>query len=98
MGDNGNQRDLQGDASLANAVLQALEDSRYEWRTIDGISQQTGIPAKKVQEILEKLPTEVVRSSIPDESGRNLYTTRKHYRDTHGLGTRILNALSDKVA
>ena len=98
MGDNGNHRDLQGDASLANSVLQALEDSRYEWRTIDGISQQTGIPAEKVQETLEKLPTEVVRSSIPDESGRNLYTTRKHYRDTHGLGTRILNALSDKVA
>jgi hypothetical protein len=98
MRNNGNQSTQQGDASLVNLVIRALEDPRYEWRTIDGVSEQTGIPAPKVQEMLENLQQYVVRSSIPDESGRNLYTTRKHYRQTHGLGSRILSALSDKVA
>ena len=53
---------------------------------------------ESVRQILEELNGEIIRSSIPDESGRNLYTTRKHYRQIQGLGTRILNALSDKVA
>jgi hypothetical protein len=81
-----------------NIVVRALEDPNYEWRTVEGIADQTGFSASCVRQILEELNGEIVRSSIPDESGRNLYTTRRHYRQTQGLGTRILNALSDKVA
>jgi hypothetical protein len=51
-----------------------------------------------VRQVLDELNGEIIRSSIPDESGRNLYTTRKHYRQTQEIGTRILSALSDKVA
>ena len=97
MPDNGNQPN-QEDADSAALVVHALEDPRYEWRTIHGVSQQTGIPPNKIAEILESLSGDIVRSSTPDESGRNLFTTRKHYRQTHGLGARILSALSDKVA
>jgi len=81
-----------------NIVVQALEDPNYEWRTVEGVAEQTGLAEANVRETLEELNGEIIRSSIPDESGRNLYTTRKHYRQTQGLGTRILNALSDKVA
>jgi hypothetical protein len=81
-----------------NIVVRALEDPNYEWRTVEGVVEQTGLPAPSVRRILEELNGEIIRSSIPDESGRNLYTTRKHYRQTQGLGTRILSALSDKVA
>jgi hypothetical protein len=81
-----------------NIVVQALEDPNYEWRTVEGVAEQTGLPEANVRETLEELNGEIIRSSIPDESGRHLYTTRKHYRETQGLGTRILNALSDKVA
>ena len=79
-------------------MIGALEDERYDWRTVDGVSEQTGMPSPRVQEILKKLESEVVRSSIPDELGRALYTTRKHYRETHGLWDRFRSALSDKVA
>jgi len=98
MGDNGNKQPLQLNGDLRGPIIRALEDDRYEWRTVDGVSEQIGIPAAQVQEILESLKQEIVRSSIPDEAGRSLYTTRKHYRDTHGLGARFLDALSDKVA
>jgi hypothetical protein len=83
---------------LRKKILGALEDPRYEWRTVDGAAEETGTQAAQVREILKDLKEEIVRSSIPDESGRELYTTRRHYRQTHGLGSRILNALSDKVA
>jgi hypothetical protein len=85
-------------ADLRTKIIAALEDSRYEWRTPEGIAKEVGITAAQVREILEDLKEEIVRSSIPDELGRDLYTTRRHYRQTHGLGSRILNALSDKVA
>ena len=93
MTDNGNHQ-----GQHATVILQALEDPRYEWRTIEGVSGQTGIPMTQVSETLESLKEDVVRSSVPDEAGRSLFTTRKHYRETHGLGARILSALSDKVA
>jgi len=85
-------------ARLKQAVTDALEDSRYEWRTLEGIAQQTQLPLAQIREILGYLENEIVRSSVPDETGRDLYTTRRHYKKTHGLGSRILTALSDKVA
>ena len=98
MRDNGNQQDSQSGAGHAALVIRALEDPRYEWRTVEGIAEQTGIPSLKVLKILKSLKEDVLRSSIPDESGRDLFTTRKHYRQTHGIGARILSALSDRVA
>jgi hypothetical protein len=86
------------DANLRAAVIRALEDPRYEWRTVEGLAEQTGLSATNLRQILEELNGEIIRSSVPDESGRALYTTRRHYRQTQGLGTRILSALSDKVA
>jgi|SRR5271170_3052582 len=97
MSDNGN-RNEPPTGDISSRIVQALEDSRYEWRTIDGVAQETSIPAATVREVLEGLKQEVLRSSIPDESGRNLFTTRRHYRQTHGLGARLLAALADKVA
>ncbi len=88
----------QMDLDRRNIVVSALEDPNYEWRTVEGVVEQTGLSASNVRQVLEELNGEIIRSSIPDESGRNLYTTRKHYRETQGLGTRILSALSDKVA
>lgn len=98
MGDNGNNHTSQANGSIRDQIIRALEDDRYEWRTVDGVSEQTGVPVVEVQDLLESLSQVIVRSSIPDETGRSLYTTRKHYRDTHGLGSRFLAALSDKVA
>jgi predicted ArsR family transcriptional regulator len=85
-------------AELRQRVTSALEDPKYEWRTIDGVAKELGLTEAQVRAVLDDLQEEIVRSSVPDESGRNLYTTRRHYRQTHGLGSRILNALSDKVA
>jgi hypothetical protein len=75
-----------------------LSTIQGEWRTVEGLAKETGLPTDNLRKILEDLNGEIVRSSIPDESGRALYIIRKHYRQTQGLETRILNALSDKVA
>ncbi len=81
-----------------SSVLTALGNKDYDWRTLDGIAVETKLPLAQVRKIIEGLGNKVVRSAVPDAIGRSLYTTREHYKETHGLGSRILNALSDKVA
>lgn len=98
MQDNGNRQTEVVDARARDLVIKALEDERYEWRTVEGVAEQTGIPAAIVQAVLKNSETDIVRSTISDELGRALYTTRRHYRETHGLWDRFRSALSDKVA
>jgi hypothetical protein len=87
-----------GDGALQELVTRALEDKRYEWRTVEGVAAQTGASVDQVLAVLKKLDKDVVRSAVPDELGRALYTTRKHYRATHGIWDKFRSALSDKVA
>jgi hypothetical protein len=80
-------------------VVRALENPKYDWRTIDGISQETGIDPHQVGLILAFLPkvVDVVQSSVPDKKGRALFTTRKHLNKTQSFANRILSAFSDRI-
>jgi hypothetical protein len=79
-------------------VISALEDPRYEWRSLEGLSEQTGLAQAQVERIIKDMEDEIVRSSVPDEKGRSLYTTRQHYHATHGIGARLVDALAGRVA
>jgi hypothetical protein len=77
-------------------VMSALENPKYDWRTVEGISQETGIDPSEVSLILNSNPN-VVQSSVPDKSGRPLFTTRNHYSKTQNIANRILSAFSDRI-
>ena len=64
-------------------VLQALSSSNYTWRTVEGVSKETGIAPPLVLQIVESMPDKVIRSRIPDPQGTPLYTSREHYKETH---------------
>jgi hypothetical protein len=55
-------------------VLKALEHPRWDFRTLEGISNETGFPQAKVKEILDRYPELVRKSVVPDRRGRELYT------------------------
>jgi hypothetical protein len=78
-------------------VLNALNNPNFTWRTIHGISRKTEIPIVRVKQILRDLSDSVIRSFIPDDEGRALYTTLKQYRAHSGILRRVLSALSDQV-
>lgn len=80
-------------------VVRALENPQYDWRTIDGISEETGIDPHQVDLILTFLPNvvDVVESSVPDKKGRRLFTTRKHYVERRNVANRILSVFSDRI-
>ena len=75
--------------SEKDLILQALEDPKWDWRTVEGIARETGVPAEKVTEVLESAPEDVIRSTLPDKLGRSLYTTRRHYKKTQSFLNRF---------
>jgi hypothetical protein len=57
-------------------VLEALEDQRWDFRTVDGIAAETGLPESFVSDTLRRYPNYVRVSPIPDRCGRVLFTLR----------------------
>jgi hypothetical protein len=80
---------------LKTAVIRALEDERYDWRTLDGLATALGTSEREVLGVLNSIPDQIVRAASAD--GQSLFTTRSHYEKTHGFGDKILSALADKV-
>jgi hypothetical protein len=80
---------------LTSAVIQALEDERYDWRTIKGLVKSTDATEPEIISVLNALSDKIVRTQ--DADGRSLFTTREHYQKTHSLGDKILSALADRI-
>jgi hypothetical protein len=78
-------------------VIAALENPDYDWRTIEGIVNDTKLSPERVLHIIKTLESELIRSSIPDEKGRPLYTTRKHYSETHSVYNRFINVVGNRI-
>ncbi len=88
----------QAKADPVQAVLAALANPRYEWRTIEGIAGETHLSPERIANILNTdLRDVVIRASATDKRGRALYTTRTRYKKTRTISSRILSALSDQV-
>jgi hypothetical protein len=79
----------------ATSVIAALENPQFDWRTVRGIARETGISEDQVEDALSKITDIIVRSS--DESGRSIFTTRRHYDKRQSLGRRLLSAIADTV-
>lgn len=81
----------------AKRVLAALETPDYDWRTVEGISAETGLGQAEVAQILSLLSDEVVQSSVPNKKGQALFTTRRHYYSSRSFAQRLLSVLSDRI-
>lgn len=63
----------------AALVHRALEDPKWDWRTVPGVAKSTGLSEPQVESALSSSAA-IIRSSVPDEHGRALFTTRTHYK------------------
>lgn len=80
-------------------IIEALEDDRYLWRTIDGIARDTGLPEATIEDaLLQDDLVDAVAASYSDAKGRTLYTTRRHYQRKRPFGWRVLGAIAGKTA
>lgn len=78
-------------------VFEALNNPRFEWRTIPGIAQETGLDSETIEKVLSESKNQVVRSSRVTKDGCELFTTRLHFREFASPWTRLIGALKNRV-
>jgi hypothetical protein len=64
-----------GGADPVSRVVSALENPRWDFRTLAGISKETGLSESEVRDILESNPGIVRKSHAADKSGRPLFAS-----------------------
>lgn len=74
-------------------VMHALENPKYVWRTVDGLSRDTGLSKGEVTSVLHNLPSDTLIAT--DSRKGRLYSTRRHYQAHRSILSRILTVLSD---
>ena len=61
-----------------NRVKRALLDPKWDFRTIDGIADETGIKRQTISELLEEHQKEIIVAPLKDKNRRVLYTSKEH--------------------
>ncbi len=57
-------------------VFESLSNPKYDFRTISGISKETGLFQSEVREILDKYPKLIRKSLVRNREGDELFTIR----------------------
>lgn len=60
-------------------IFEALEDSRWDWRTLGALTQASGLDAGQTLRVLNTYPTFVRRSAVPGPNGEELFTLQSKY-------------------
>lgn len=79
------------------SVLAALNDSKYKWRTISGISKATGLSPEKVKETINLNGDLIIQSSALSPKGEPLFTTREKHSKETSTWSRIGSALRNRA-
>lgn len=79
------------------AVLKALENVNYKWRTISGMSKETGLSAEEVLEVLRSSSGKIVKRSVPSAEGGDQFTTREHFRKKANALQKVLGAIKNRA-
>jgi hypothetical protein len=78
-------------------VLQALGDSKFRWRTLNGVARDSDQSIETVHQVIAQVADQVVRSSVPSKDGQDLYTTRENFRASASIPERLLGALKNRA-
>ncbi|MGR3301271.1 MAG: hypothetical protein ACUZ8I_02095 [Candidatus Scalindua sp.] len=77
-------------------VIKALENPKFTWRTVRGISKETGLKQDSVQYYLYKQGGKIVKSSARNTKGELLFASRKVYRTKAGHFRRFASAIKNR--
>lgn len=83
---------------IEREIRRAFENEKYDWRTVRGIAKESGTSHEEVRLYISHHGEELVKSSALNSEGEQLYTTRSHYKQRVGLGSRITSILRNRGA
>lgn len=78
-------------------ILAALNDTKYKYRTITGISKSTGLNREIIKQEISKHGEDIVVLSRRNQQRERLYTTREHYQNTASLKEKIIGAFINGI-
>jgi hypothetical protein len=79
-------------------VVKALENEKYSWRTVRGVAKEIKATESEVLRLINQHASEVIKLSVSAETGEDLYTTRRHYRETAPYIDKIASSVTSNVA
>ncbi|GAB7217757.1 hypothetical protein [Dickeya oryzae] len=72
-----------------------LEIKKYTWRTVRGVAKETGLDPMIVTKYIMTHEDEIVKSSVPNEKGEMLFTSRLNRR-SQSPWVRIISAVKNR--
>lgn len=82
--------------SVRLPVISALEDDRWDWRTLVGVARDTGLPEAEVRKIIDESRDVVIRSEVPSVAGEPLFTTPRHWDRKASVGQKLRGAFRNR--
>ncbi len=67
-------------------IFGALEDDRYDWRTVRALARESNLTEDEVGKILADHPVLVRKSSVPSGNGEDLFTLQSRFFKKKGFG------------
>ena len=80
-----------------DAVLNALSNSNFKWRTIGGVAQETGLQTDVVRHAIAEAADKIVRSALPSADGKDLFTTRERFQSVASFSEKLLGAIKNRA-
>lgn len=78
-------------------VKDALENPKFKFRTLQGISKETHASIPEIERVLCEHSDEVVRLYRRGAHGEELVTTRKHYNKNASIKEKVIGAIINNV-
>lgn len=82
--------------SARRLVIKALEDDRWDWRTIRGIAEDTKLTQAAVRRVIDENSDVIVKSDVPSVKGEALYTTVDHWDRKASIGQKIRGSFRNR--
>ena len=75
-------------------IFEALEDPRWEWRTIAALSRASGLDDENNRRVLRKYPNLVRQSVLAGPNGEELYTLQRLHFERQSLLKKLWTSVS----
>ena len=81
---------------IKNRIVSAYQDSKYRWKTAQGIAKETAIPKDTIFKFLRESDL-VIKAKKANKNGHLLFALKEKYENESPLKIKILNALTNKI-
>ncbi len=84
------------DKAVEEAIEKAFMNPKYTWRTVRGVSKETGLGSEQVISYVLNNGDEIIKSSSNNNRGEALFANRKVYRSKASPVRRVMSALKNR--